>query len=142
MRAQAVVFTAPRCVEFRDVDCPEPGPEDVVIALTHSWISNGTEGSFLRGERLAGDTARREGDASPFPIIAGYQKVGIVTAVGAKVTEHRIGDHVFAVMSEVEGMFDRHAGHVSPSVCHRDFVHKLPPEAAADPAAFSGMVLT
>ncbi len=52
MKAQAVVFTAPRQVEFMEIHCPDPGPEDVVVRLTHSWISNGTEGSFLRGERI------------------------------------------------------------------------------------------
>ena len=47
MKANAVVFTAPRVAEFREVDCPEPGPGDIVVRVTHSWISNGKEGSFL-----------------------------------------------------------------------------------------------
>src|SRR5688572_13684121 len=76
MNAYAVVFTAPNQVEFCQVTCPEPGPGDVVVRLTHSWISNGTEGSFLRGERIAGDTPYRPGDPWPFPIVASYQKVG------------------------------------------------------------------
>lgn len=140
MHAHAVVFTAPGQVRFLPVECPPPGPADVVIDVWHSWISNGTEGSFLRGERTAGDTTWRPGDPSPFPIIAGYQKVGRVTQVGAAVRALVVGDMVFAVMSQVEGMFDRHAGHVSPSVCHERFVHKLP--AGADPVAYSGLVLT
>ncbi|WP_221031299.1 zinc-binding dehydrogenase [Actomonas aquatica] len=143
MKAQAVVFTAPGTVVFQEVCCPEPGPEDVVIEVTHSWISNGTEGSFLRGERLAGDTARKPDDPEPFPLIAGYQKVGWVRQVGAAVRDFAVGDFVFAIMSRVEGMFDNeYAGHVSPSVCRQDFVHRLPPEAQLDPAAYSGMVLT
>jgi 2-desacetyl-2-hydroxyethyl bacteriochlorophyllide A dehydrogenase len=76
----------------------------------------------------------------PFPLVAGYQKVGRVTWVGAEATEYQVGDWVFAVMSQVEGMFDRHAGHVSPSVCDINFVHKLPP--GADAVAYSGLVLT
>ena len=51
MKSQAVVFTARNQVEYREVDCHDPGPNDVVIDVEHSWISNGTEGSFLRGER-------------------------------------------------------------------------------------------
>jgi len=140
MKANAVVFTAPNRVEFRPVDCPEPGPEDVVIEVKHSWISNGTEGSFLRGERTAGDTAWRPGDPLPFPIIAGYQKVGRIVHAGRDVPDFAVGDWVFAVMSQVEGMFDRHAGHVSPSVCNRRFVHRLPD--GVDPLAYSGLVLT
>jgi threonine dehydrogenase-like Zn-dependent dehydrogenase len=36
---------------------------------------HGTEGSFLRGERIAGDTPYRTGDAWPFPIVAGFYGV-------------------------------------------------------------------
>lgn len=143
MKAQAVVFTAPGVVKFQEISCPEPGPDDVVIDVTHSWISNGTEGSFLRGERLAGDTAKAPGDPEPFPMVAGYQKVGWVTSVGANVKDFAVGDFVFAIMSAVEGMFDnKYAGHVSPSVCAQHFVHKLPPDAKDNPEAYCGMVLT
>lgn len=143
MKAQAVVFTAPGVVKFQEVSCPEPGPDDLVIDVTHSWISNGTEGSFLRGERLAGDTAKAPGDPEPFPMIAGYQKVGWVRQVGSNVKDFAVGDFVFAVMSKVEGMFDnQYAGHVSPSVCGQQFVHRLPPEAQSDPEKYCGMVLT
>jgi len=143
MKSSAVVFTAPGVVKFQEVSCPDPGPDDVVIDITHSWISNGTEGSFLRGERLAGDTAKAPGDPEPFPMIAGYQKVGWVRQVGANVKDFAEGDFVFAIMSKVEGMFDnKYAGHVSPSVCDQQFVHKLPEEARHDPEKYCGMVLT
>ena len=143
MKSHAVVFTAPHVVEFLEVNCPEPGSDDVVIDVTHSWISNGTEGSFLRGERLAGDTAKKPGDPEPFPMIAGYQKVGWVRSVGANVKDFAVGDFVFAIMSSVEGMFDnQYAGHVSPSVCQQHFVHRLPEEAKDNPEAYCGLVLT
>jgi 2-desacetyl-2-hydroxyethyl bacteriochlorophyllide A dehydrogenase len=113
----------------------------VVVEVHHSWISNGTEGSFLRGERLSGDEAWRPGDPAPFPMVAGYQKVGRVVSVGAAVKDLAPGDRVFASMSKVCGMFDnRFAGHVSPAVCERGAVMKLP--AGVDPVAFSGLVLT
>lgn len=141
MKAHAVVFTGPSRVEYREIDCPEPGPEDVVIDLHHSWISNGTEGSFLRGERIEGDVAWRPGDPAPFPMVAGYQKVGRVRSVGAAVRGFRPGQMVFASMSRVLGMFDnRYAGHVSPSVCAQDAVLPLP--EGGDPLAFAGLVLT
>ena len=83
MQANAVVFTAPNTVEYAPVTTPEPGPADVVVRVTHSWISNGTEGSFLRGERIEGDTPYSgEHDPWPFPVVAGYQKIGIVEWVG------------------------------------------------------------
>jgi 2-desacetyl-2-hydroxyethyl bacteriochlorophyllide A dehydrogenase len=140
MRSRAVVFTARNKVEFLEVQCPEPGPGDVVIDVEHSWISNGTEGSFLRGERTSGDTAWRPGDPEPFPIVAGYQKTGRITAIGSGVTQFTVGERVFAVMSKLQGLFADYGGHVSPSVCDTRFVHKLP--VGADPLACCGCVLT
>lgn len=141
MESHAVVFTGPGRVEYRRIVCPEPGAGDVVVEVHHSWISNGTEGSFLRGERISGDVAWRPGDPAPFPMVAGYQKVGRVRWVGAEVRGLAVGDWVFASMSRVTGMFDNvFAGHVSPAVCAGDSVIKLP--AGVDPLACAGLVLT
>lgn len=140
MKAQAVVAVSPGRVEYREVDCPDPGPQDVVVRLSHSWISNGTEGSYVKGERIGGDTAWREGDPLPFPHVPGYQKTGTVERVGAEVEGLAPGDRVFAAVSRISGMFFDYAGHVSPSVCHESHVWKLP--NWADPEPFSGLVLT
>jgi 2-desacetyl-2-hydroxyethyl bacteriochlorophyllide A dehydrogenase len=144
MNAQAVVFTAPNQVEFCPVTCPEPGPGDVVVHLTYSWISNGTEGSFLRGERIAGDTPYRPGDPWPFPIVAGYQKVGVVEWIGADVADLHVGETVFATMGKIDGMFMPLGGHVSPSVSPREQIWKLPPGVGGTLGALavSGLVLT
>ena len=140
MQAQAVVAVEPNRVEFQTVEVPEPTVEDVVVRVTHSWISNGTEGSFVRGERIAGDTPRRESDPLPFPHAPGYQKVGIVEGVGSAVDDLKAGDVVFATVSKIEGMFFSHAGHVSPAVTHRSQVFRLP--ESVSPLAASGLVLT
>jgi bacteriochlorophyllide a dehydrogenase len=140
MQAQAVVFTGPNQVEVRAVCCPDPGPGDVVVRVTHSWISNGTEGSFLRGERVAGDTAYRTGDPWPFPIVAGYQKIGVVERVGSEVADLRCGETVFCTMGNVDGMFQNTGGQISPSVSPRSQIWKLP--ATVDPVAFAALVLT
>lgn len=143
MLAQAVIFTAPNTVEFGTVRCPDPGPRDVVLRVSHSWISNGTEGSYLRGERIQGDTPWRPGDPPVFPVVAGYQKVGQVEWVGADVTDIAVGETVFATVSklaEPTWTFGASGGHVSPAVTAREQIWKLPPEP--DPLAFSGMVLT
>jgi bacteriochlorophyllide a dehydrogenase len=140
MQAEAAVAIAPRQVAFQTVQVPEPTAQDVVIRVQHSWISNGTEGSFVRGERIAGDTPRSETDPLPFPHVPGYQKVGVVEAVGAEVTDFAVGDRVFATVSRVSGMFYDFAGHVSPAVTNRSQVWKLPPDL--DPVSASGLVLT
>jgi 2-desacetyl-2-hydroxyethyl bacteriochlorophyllide A dehydrogenase len=140
MIANAVVFSKANTVEYKSVQCPEPGPDDAVIRVMHSWISNGTEGSFLRGERTAGDTAYRSGDRTPFPIVAGYQKIGVIEWVGENVKDLSCGETVFCVAGRVLHMFQPHGGHVSPSVTPRNLIWKLPsrPEALA----FAGLVLT
>ncbi len=140
MKAKAVVFKGPGQVAFEEVSCPDPADDQVVVNVTHSWISNGTEGSYLRGERIDGDTPRREGDPFPFPIVAGYQKVGLVDWVGSEIDDLKKGDSVFAIVGEIEGMFAPRGGHVSPSVSTRGSVFKLPPDC--DPVDYSGLVLT
>jgi 2-desacetyl-2-hydroxyethyl bacteriochlorophyllide A dehydrogenase len=140
MTADAVVFTQPNVVEFRRVEVPDPGPTDVVVRVTQSWISNGTEGSYLRGERIGGDRAFRPGDPIPFPIVPGYQKIGVVKSVGADVSGFRVGQSVFAALGQVKGMAKPIAGHISPSVCKLDQVWPLP--EGQDSLAFAGMVLT
>ena len=141
MRSKAVVFTSRNEVRWMDIESPSPGADDIVIEIHHSWISNGTEGSFLRGERLSGDEAWQPGDPDPFPMVAGYQKVGRILSLGENVSGFSAGEMVFASMSKVTGMFDnRFAGHVSPSVCDKGAVMKIP--TGVDPLAVSGLVLT
>jgi len=140
MRARAVVATAPGRVAFQEVTVPEPTDEDVVVRVLHSWISNGTEGSFVRGERIGGDTPRGPNDPSPFPHVPGYQKVGVVESVGAAVQNVAVGQTVFVTVSKVEGQFYPFGGHVSPAVTHRGQVWPLPENVR--PVAASGLVLT
>ncbi len=140
MNAEAVVFTAPNVVDYQTITCPDPGPGDVVVRTTFSWISNGTEGSFLRGERIAGDTPYYPGDPWPFPIVAGYQKIGIVEWVGAEINDIAVGEIVFAALGKVEGLFSPWAGQVSQSVSPRAQIWKLPP--GVEPLACAGLVLT
>ncbi len=140
MQARAVVAVKPWQVEFQSVEVPDPGPEDVVIQVTHSWISNGTEGSFIRGERIAGDTPRVASDPLPFPHVPGYQKVGIVETVGSAVTHLAVGDIVFATVSRVSHLFFSTGGHISPAVTHQSQVWKL--REGLSPILASGLVLT
>lgn len=141
MKAMAVVATHPYKVEYKMVDVPDPNESELVIRLTHSWISNGTEGSFIRGERIAGDTPKSRKDKQPFPMVPGYQKVGVVEWVGHDVPEDfQIGETVFATISKVNGMFFETGGHISPSIVHYSQVWHIPDKVS--PLSVSGLVLT
>lgn len=140
-KGKAVIFLSAGKVEVGEVPLPDPGPGDVVVEIIQSWISNGTEGSYLRGERIDGDTPILPGDPPPFPIISGYQKVGRVAWVGADVHDLSVGELVFASVGRVDGMAEPRAGHLSPSVCGRGAVMKLP-EGTVNPLAYAGLILT
>jgi len=140
MRARAVVFVARDEVAFQEIEVPQPQPTDVVVRVHYSWISPGTEGSFLRCERIGGETPFRPGDPLPFPLVAGYQKTGIIEWVGSEVEGLAVGEWVFASVSHVQGMFHSMGGHVSPAVTPADQVWKLP--AGLSPVEASGLILT
>jgi 2-desacetyl-2-hydroxyethyl bacteriochlorophyllide A dehydrogenase len=140
MQAYAAVATQQDKVEFQAVEAPNPDANDVVVHVLHSWISNGTEGSFVRGERIGGDTPRKPTDPLPFPHAPGYQKVGVIEWVGSDVKHLRVGDIVFATVSKVSGLFYPFAGHISPAVTHQSQIWKLP--EGVPPHAASGLVLT
>jgi len=139
MKCNAVIFPDKLKVEFREVNAPEPGPNDVVVDTHYSWISNGTEGSFLRGERVNGETPYRSGDRWPFPIAAGYQSTGIVTSVGSNVSDIQPGQWVFSALGRIEGMYEPWGGHISPKNSDRSLIWPLP--EGASPIAVSGLVL-
>ncbi|WJH32644.1 alcohol dehydrogenase catalytic domain-containing protein [Paenibacillus sp. CC-CFT747] len=140
MKAKAIVFTGVNVVEFRDVETPEPGSEDVVIEVEYSWISVGTEQSFLKGERVSGEQVTRQGDVLPFPQVPGYQKVGIVQKIGNAVRGLQPGDRVFASISAVDGMAFDTGGHVNPAVTHLSQVWRLP-DKGPESLAYAPLVL-
>lgn len=140
MKAMAVVFPDKLKVEFQEVQVPGPGPNDVVVRTRYSWISNGTEGSFLRGERINGETPYRPGDPWPFPIAAGYQSTGIVESVGTSIDDIVEGQWVFCAVGAIEGMYEPAGGHISPKVCDRSMIWPIPDDV--EPEALSGLVLT
>lgn len=139
MDTWAVVFTAPRQVEFRRVAVPAPRGDEVVVETTWSWISNGTEGSFLSGERADGETPASPERPAPFPIVPGYQRVGTVIQAGAEAG-FAPGETVFATMTRVDGMAVGASGHVHRGPVHRDQIRRLPDYPA--PEAYAGLVLT
>ena len=139
MEAEAVVFVARNRVEFERIEVPDPTPQDVVVRTRYSWISNGTESSYLRGDRSNGETPFRRGDPAVFPRVPGYQKTGTVEWVGSAVEGLCRDDWVFVAGSRVCYGVSQMGGHVSVAVAPRESVWKL--AEGLDPIAASGLVL-
>ena len=135
-----MVFEARNQVDFREIQVPDPTSKHVVVRTRFSWISNGTERSYLFGERSNGETSFRPGDPPVFPRVPGYQKTGTVDWVGSEVEGLSPGDWVFVAGSLVNYGIASSGGHVSPAVATPDAIWKLP--EGVDPIAASGLVLT
>ena len=134
------VCEAPNQVVIREVECPDPGPGDVVVDTITSWISPGTELSTLRGDRIYGDTSASPTTPYSFPRIVGYQKIARVVYAGADVKGINVGQVVFNTIGKVNGMFEAWGGHMARIVCPAEQIYPLP--EGVDPEPFSGAVLT
>jgi alcohol dehydrogenase/L-iditol 2-dehydrogenase len=95
MKSPAVVnfSAAPYSVELREIDRPEPGPDDVILAVAavgvcgsdlHQWT--GTHGWPVN-----------------YPVILGHEFAGRIAAVGRAVRNWREGD---SVVSETAAVID------------------------------------
>jgi 3-hydroxyethyl bacteriochlorophyllide a dehydrogenase len=87
----AVVCTGPRQVGVRQIGLPDVGDSDVLVSTLASGVSTGTDRWAMQG---------RFGWAvlEP-PFVPGYQRAGIVAAIGSDVHTVSVGQHVVATNS-------------------------------------------
>ncbi len=90
-KSTGVIFPEPGRVVIDDVDIPAMGPEDVLVEIEHTSISNGTERWCLKGQLNLPDQPPME-----FPHVPGYQAGGTVIETGPEVENIRKGDRVFS----------------------------------------------
>ncbi len=84
MKSRAIWFTEPHRAEVREIQVPDPGPDEVTVRCVANGICMG-EVSLFRDV---------ETDRWPLPRIVGHEGVGRVTKVGPGVTSHNEGDWV------------------------------------------------
>lgn len=84
-QAQALVTPENQRFSIQDVVLPEPGHRQLRVQTLYSGVSIGTEFAFIQGKI----------DRGPYPMVTGYQGVGIVDAVGEDVTEFSVDDRVY-----------------------------------------------
>ena len=77
MKAQSVYFTQPGASEIREVDVPDPGPDQVQVCTVANGICMG-EVSLFNGSEPAS-----------FPRTVGHEGIAVVTKVGKYVNHLR-----------------------------------------------------
>ncbi len=116
-QALAIVFAGPGKVELRQIHVPELRPDEILVRTEMTGISPGTDRSFLQGHY--------RGAMERFPLVYGYQRVGIVEAVGATVPQEQIavGDRVFSGLAPcrldpADGLGETGGAYTSLAVTH------------------------
>ena len=99
--SRAVVFEHPERLSLQRLDLSAPGADDVVVDISHSGISTGTEKLLWTGRMPAFP-------GMGYPLVPGYESVGVVSEAG-DASGHRVGDHVYVpgarCYGEVRGLF-------------------------------------
>jgi NADPH:quinone reductase-like Zn-dependent oxidoreductase len=80
-------FGGPEVLKYGDLPDPSPGPGQIVVD-TFAASVNGADWKVCAGEYAQ----------ATFPVILGRDFSGVVSALGAGVTDLRIGDEVFGVL--------------------------------------------
>jgi bacteriochlorophyllide a dehydrogenase len=89
VNALAVVFDEPRTLALRALPIDEPGDADVRIAVRFTGISTGTERLLYAG-------TMPPFPGLGYPLVPGYESVGVVTHAGP-LSQRTVGDDVFVV---------------------------------------------
>lgn len=134
MKTKAVVFTAPGQVTLRDIEMPPPAPDEAQIRTTYSTVSVGTEGWVFQNvfTWMAGGT--------PYPCVPGYQRAGVIEAVGRAVSDWKPGDHVMATAGSWQGLVSPVWGaHVAVGNTRTSELYRIP--VGVDPIDASGTVV-
>jgi 3-hydroxyethyl bacteriochlorophyllide a dehydrogenase len=87
MKTTAVLLEAPGRLDLETLTLTDPGPADVVVRVTHSGISTGTEKLFYTGRMPAFP-------GMGYPLVPGYESFGEVVEAGPE-SGLRTGQSVF-----------------------------------------------
>ncbi|MEM6372210.1 MAG: chlorophyll synthesis pathway protein BchC [Pseudomonadota bacterium] len=87
MHTSAVLLNGPKDLAVDTLALNAPGPTDIVVQVTHSGISTGTEKLFWSGEMPPFP-------GMGYPLVPGYEAAGEVVEAGV-LTGFKMGDRVF-----------------------------------------------
>jgi 3-hydroxyethyl bacteriochlorophyllide a dehydrogenase len=101
VRTTAVILEGPKALALGDLGLDAPGEGDLVVEISHSGISTGTEKLFWSGQMPPFP-------GMGYPLVPGYESAGEVVEAGA-ATGYRPGERVFVpganCYGEVRGLF-------------------------------------
>ena len=87
MQASAVILKGPKDLALKTARVRAPDADDIVVAVSHSGISTGTEKLFWTGQMPPFP-------GMGYPLVPGYEAAGEVVEAAAS-TGFKAGDHVF-----------------------------------------------
>jgi 2-desacetyl-2-hydroxyethyl bacteriochlorophyllide A dehydrogenase len=113
--ARAIVLSRPGDPVIARVGLPDLGPRDVLVRTLFSGVSTGTDKWVMQG--------RFTWIPVEFPLVPGYQRFGVVEAMGGEVSGLSVGQQVVATSSQqFTDACAAWGGHVSLAVSDRDEV--------------------
>lgn len=121
MRAVVITDTSDRSVSIADVADPTPGDDQIVVDVKACGV-NFTDLLSLDGKYQ---------NNPPPPFTPGKDAAGIVAAVGANVTGHKVGDRVIAHVI--------HGGMAEKAICPAALAFPLPDGVEFEAAAAMGL---
>jgi len=123
----AVILSGPKVLGLDKVGLSAPGPGDLVVEITHSGISTGTEKLFWSG-------TMPPFPGMGYPLVPGYEAAGEVVEAGAE-TAYAPGDRVFVPGANCyEGAFGLFGGATRRLVTDADRVTRIDPGLGAEGA--------
>lgn len=108
LKSLAVVLEAPERLSLAQLDLTAPTDADVVVDITFSGISTGTE-------RLLYSGRMPQFPGMGYPLVPGYESIGVVSHAGPS-SGRAVGDHVFVpganCYGAVRGLFGGASGRI------------------------------
>ncbi|TCM87506.1 chlorophyll synthesis pathway protein BchC [Rhodovulum steppense] len=127
METTAVILRGPKELGLGRLALAEPGPRDLVVQISHSGISTGTEKLFYTGEMPPFP-------GMGYPLVPGYEAAGEVVEAGSD-TNFKVGERVFVPGANCyDGAFGLFGGSARRLVTDASRVTRIDPGLGAEGA--------
>ena len=130
MKTDAVIMTGPKKLSVQSLVVDEPQVGEVIVDISYSGISTGTEKLFWTGEMP-------HFPGMGYPLVPGYESVGEIVAASPE-TGFKVGDFVFVpganCFGDIKGLF---GGSAKTVVTSASRIIKIDEQMGCDGALFA-----